>query len=100
MNCKQGDLAIVVAGNPNNLGKPVTCLRFIPKGARTPSKAVAVHDGWETDIPLHVTWTFPSGKEVKGMSNYSGDCYLRPIRDAPGEDETITWAGKPEKVQA
>ena len=23
------------------------------------------------------------------------DCHLRPIRDQPGEDETLAWAGKP-----
>lgn len=28
------------------------------------------------------------------------DSNLRPIRDQDGEDETLTWAGKPEQVTA
>ena len=34
------------------------------------------------------------------LINIVPDSFLRPIRDNPGDDETLTWAGKPEHVAA
>jgi len=88
MNCKQGDLAIVVRSKAGNEGKICTCLKLHPPG----------YDGmnlfcgpiWETDIKLNTVWnddgsTAPVGRCIP-------DENLRPIRDNPGQDETLTWA--------
>lgn len=48
-------------------------------------------DHWYLDPPLNF------GIEVEGA--WSEDS-MTPIRDQPGADETLTWAGKPEKVAA
>jgi hypothetical protein len=88
MNCKQGDLAIVVAApnDPHYLGKIVRCvnLRFF-------EDCVC----WETDPPM--VWTDSHG--VTRPLPWD-DRDLRPIRDLPGEDETLSWEIKPELATA
>ena len=82
MNCKPGDLAIIVAAasQKQHIGKIVKCL--------------SVYDGdaWNTD---------PELKGVSGRCCAWYDAHLRPIRDTPGEDETLQWAPVPgERVTA
>lgn len=97
MNCKQGDLAIVVAAvNPENLGKIVCCISFIPQDALLRENLTAGHPGWITDIPLKTSLIgYP---ERKITLNFAQDSALRPLRGTPGEDETLSWAGKPRHV--
>ena len=54
----------------------------------------------------HWTWVvtgnglvIPSGADagIRVPWHIAEDRYLKPIRDQPGEDETLTWAGKPEQ---
>jgi len=87
MNCKQGDLAIVVRSCAGNEGKIVRCLRFIGK-----VKGFAGDNRWETDTPL-----------ITNKGNYSAtvkDAWVRPILDQDGEDEMLRLAGKPEGIAA
>ena len=87
MNCKPGDLAIVVGGDP--LVPPplgaivrVTVLNYI------------FSDCWETDPPIFD----PSGRHFIVIQ----DAHLRPIRN-PGDDaqdETLTWLPVPQKEHA
>jgi hypothetical protein len=72
MNCKPGDLAIVVKAEAdlNWLGRVVEVVR--------PNFA----DSWITD-PLPVGFTCIA------------DEALRPIRDQPGADETLSWIPVP-----
>jgi len=77
MNCKQGDLAIIVRsevapefiGRIVRLGGPVTMLE-IP--------------GW-----------FIDGEPLDGRYWLVADRCVRPIRDQPGDDETLALAGRP-----
>lgn len=91
MNCKQGDLAIIVrAYNPENLGKIVTCIRLIqPRNWREPNGSISEEPTWEIDIPL------------RGFSGNASplicDFQLRPIRDNDGKDEMLHIAGLPNK---
>lgn len=90
MNCKKGDLAIVVKSVCGNEGKIVTCLELIDdlqwmKG----DLPDGVEPGWIIDTELIA---FDGSK-----SNLAKDSALRPIRDQPGEDETLTWAPVPHK---
>lgn len=84
MNCKPGDLAILVGGvRPDCIGKLVHVLCWERKGR-----------GWE--VKLLFKRPMLRGKKYF----WAADSSLRPIRDNDGEDETITWAGKPQQVIA
>lgn len=81
MNCKPGDLAIVIDSGayPETLGMIIRVTKVCP-----------IHkDCWETDPPY-----FVAGYRLPAAFN---DCCLRPIRD-PGEDatdETLLWLPVP-----
>jgi hypothetical protein len=86
MNCKQGDLAIYV-GSP--LGAAHGSLGFVTRVVRP---APGWPGAWEVCPPL------PS---VNGTNpRWVWDTSLRPLRPGEGDDETLSWAGKPEKVAA
>ena len=92
VNCKQGDLALVIGpAGASCVGKVVTCLTFVP--ANTPAcsadqswTGVTSEDAWVTDTPL-----FPAPQfESWGAFNYAiGARYLLPLRP-PADDETDT----------
>lgn len=90
MNCKPGDLAVIVHCEMNwckaHLGKVVRCLRLVDTEEQLP--------GWETDPELHAT--------DDGSLIAWADEVLRPIQD-PGDDavdEMVQKLGKPEGVTA
>lgn len=93
MNCKQGDLAVIVRSYAGNEGKIVRCLRLL-KGAvqRAPDGSLHCGDAWEVDCLL------------KGCRGKYGriimDEQMRPIRDNDGEDEMLRIAGLPRKENA
>jgi hypothetical protein len=87
MNCKPGDLAVIVRSIAGNEGKIVRCVTpvfmdgILGAGMR-----------WVTDPPL---------PDFLGNGSYPPlDANMRPIRDNDGADETLTWASKPEGVTA
>lgn len=79
MNCKPGDLAIVVRSKSGNEGKIVRCIRLC-----TPAEADAEHywSGplWKVDALL----VAKRRGDVKFTPHCPDEC-LRPIRD-PGDD--------------
>ncbi len=84
MNCKQGDLAIKVAGH--GIGTIVRCVRYVGEpdvGARTPDR-----DCWLLDRPM--TWYWGGTSEPAGNYPYASDSKLRPIRDNDNEDEIVS----------
>lgn len=98
MNCKPGDLAMVVkAVCPENIGLIVKVLRWAPPIDGMPA--------WETesDRPSPTVCTI-SPRVSTGMHRVADvrDAWLRPIRD-PGDDaidEMVQKLGKPEGVTA
>lgn len=91
MNCKQGDIAVIVKvppKDPKALGLVVKVGSFAisPRG----------RPAWIVELPRPVT----------GANGYVGrrmtcpDACLRPIRDQDGEDEILRIAGKPQEVTA
>lgn len=85
MNCKPGDLAVIVKSNYGHEGKFVRCLqRHDGPWVLEPVFA----PGWIIDIPL---------LKDGALCPYMLDSFLRPIRDQPGTDEMIRIAGKPNK---
>lgn len=82
MNCKPGDLAVIVgAASGSALGAIVEVLRM-----KRPSCPACGSVEW---------WILFRGEEWGGC-----DKDLRPIRPGEGDDETLSWAGKPEQVAA
>lgn len=90
MNCKQGDLAIIVESMAGNEGKIVRCVEFF--GTATYRIRREVPNNWliEPKIP-------GLGGEMCRMVD---DASLRPIRDQDGEDEMLRIAGKPMGITA
>jgi hypothetical protein len=88
MNCKPGDIAIVVraGATAENVGKLVEVIG--------PS---AAYPGWWTVQSLSGWLAGASGRAMAGNIE---DHRLRPLRDSDGDDETLTWVGKPAKVSA
>lgn len=79
MNCKTGDLAVIVR-------QPLTPYPLM--GLIVRCKEPSIHPlngtvGWRLYDAL------PTGDEC------IADFLLRPIRDTPGEDETLQWAPVP-----
>lgn len=99
LNCKAGDLAYIhgltVTPEANGMvvevlrlcvpGEVVGGVRFLPT-RRGAAWVVAGHS-----IPSRTTL----GVLLYLHERPVGDVNLRPIRDQPGEDETLTWAGLP-----
>jgi hypothetical protein len=93
MNCKPGDLAMIVGGVQENLGRLVRVIGPVDVW------------GWEVEAlqPLTV-YTSPPGAAVGilGAGGHAGvsDHILRPLRDQDGDDQTFTWAGKPSHIDS
>ena len=85
MNCKPGDLAVIVRSKYGHAGKLVL-VTVADRGGQPLT--------WEVE-PL---WNIP----LKFRKEYfrCRDKNLRPIRDNDGPDETLAWAGKPNEVTA
>lgn len=83
MNCKQGDLAIIVKSDAGNEGKIVRCVRYLGCIAhRLPGGGLGYFDAWEIDIELPA-WDGKKHKKAR-------DIQLRPIRGDLLNDETTT----------
>lgn len=85
MNCKPGDLAVIVkpGTTTRNLGRLVHVLH-----------AINSSDWWIEVVgaPMH---GYRSGNEAWAKFGIVEDHRLRPIRDQPGADESLTWAPAP-----
>jgi len=93
MNCKQGDLAVMVKSYAGNQGKIVQCIRLATKEE--------IDDAWflTKDGPIWIIdRLIPTIK--KGLQRLAIDAQLRPIRPSEGQDETLTWAPVPKKERA
>ena len=76
MNCKPGDLALVVeATHRERIGSIVKVLK---------------------PTMLTTYWVV----EWRGGLYIAHDSWLKPLRGDSGEDETLRWAGKPQEVTA
>ena len=84
MNCKQGDVAVVVRSESGNEGKIVRCLECVFK-----SWPFGVGPRWVTDPPLNNL--FYSAIPIL-------DSWLKPLRDSEGEDEMLRIAGFPQPI--
>lgn len=84
MNCKPGDIAVIVRSAAGNEGAIVTCIELIPRPV------------WFMDSMPGPTWRVD--KVLRGVifpTDVVADCQLRPLRDSDGEDEVLRIAGRP-----
>lgn len=94
MNCKPGDLAVIVRSRVGNAGRIVRCVeyagefRYLMYGVLEPERCAS----WRIDPPI------PAYDGT--LTDLIKDSALRPIRDNDGEDQTLTWAPKHEGVTA
>jgi hypothetical protein len=99
MNCKPGDLAVMCRGpvEEKNVGIMLRVLSLDPRDST-----------WTFEQASRPVQFFIGSREVgafgssaeAGGNAWVDDRELRPIRDNDGDDETLTWAGKPEHVTA
>jgi hypothetical protein len=94
MNCKPGDLAVIVRSTAGNEGKIVRCIEMLGNMR------------WvRPDGSSYTAATWLIDRELLGFagesSNEIADWQLRPIRD-PGDatDETLEWLPVPVKEHA
>lgn len=88
MNCKPGDLAVVVRAE-------------IPQDMVLVGRVTRVTSSYQYQGEW--VWKYKGrrlydsdGSEILGLA----DRHLRPLRDSDDPDETLTWAGKPADVVA
>lgn len=80
MNCKAGDLAVIVGGK-KQIGKTLTCIRLLTRDEhRVEDRFGPV---WEVD--REVSYETPRGKIWR---NYCPDAVLLPINPKP-DDEVV-----------
>jgi hypothetical protein len=105
MNCKPGDLARAIRPGPlqNTLffvleAAPVGVEFLLPDG----HKHIAVESAgyWILEAAGSPIDAKTDKGQRRARFGVGADAGLRPIRDQDGEDETLTWAGKPEQVPA
>lgn len=92
MNCKPGDLAIIVRSESGNHGCIVECITFYAN-----AKFMGHRDHvncWGVRGALrNPDRSWPAIRE--GVDGVIPDAWLRPLRDSDGEDEMLRIAGKP-----
>lgn len=99
--CKKDDIAFFRKGVNANLNKFVTVLRQANPGL---GRRLTWRDSgvwWEVEASSPIIW--PCGHAHGTTRNgkfydFVPDDHLTPLRDQPGQDETLTWASKPEKL--
>ena len=99
LNCKAGDLVVQVRSRSANEGRIFTCLRLASLGELQA-------EGFETS--MGAVWLIDTkisasrGHVVIKQLPLALDKWLRPIRDNPGQDESLQWLDVPstDKVTA
>jgi len=83
LNCKQGDLALVIGGGVN-AGRLVTCLEILPAGSCGVERDVGPL--WRVDRPI----AYEAAGEQLIEGNVAPDMVLMPIRPAPFDGDAVT----------
>jgi hypothetical protein len=88
MNCQKGDLAVVVrAAKPEWKDGLVRCIEVCEMATLIAGTPV-----WDVE-PLSPTL-------IADDVRHAPDVCLRPLRDRPGDDESLQWAPRPEQLEA
>ena len=86
MNCKQGDLAVIVRSVAGNEGKIVRCVRFIGNEVASMGDGISIYAMWHVEPPIN---------DWRGFAkSVCADAFMRPLRDSDGEDEVLRLVGR------
>lgn len=101
MNCKPGDLAVIVGvGSSKSLGRFVEVVSLWTGGQHGGLFYASNEPAWICKaVGSPLVFNAPWGEEIAVDSRPIADSCLRPIRD-PGEDatdETLTWLPVPSR---
>lgn len=102
MNCKPGDLAVIVGGS-RYAGMLVHVIEAAPIGSfLLPDGHAATNDSTNSWVVKSLSGKFWCPGQTGEFLRYADygfvvDSKLRPIRDQDGEDEMIRIVGKPNK---
>ena len=109
MRCKAGDLAVITGAyhlHPNSCGALCRVLYransgafTLPDGAKTSDRLRPASWVIEAINPI-VAALHGDGKMLPVKYAVCPDSRLRPLRDNPGQDETLDWAPVPHKEAA
>lgn len=89
MNCKQGDIAVVVRSFAGNEGRVLTCLRLASR-----MECEAEHLPWWNEDAVWVTDALLRCTFGPATRLYP-DSRLRPLRDSDGKDEMLRLVCRP-----
>ena len=95
LNCRSGDIAYVYRVTDPDfewLLKPQKFVTVVNLGFSKRGLPI-----WSLEQPIPSPVPCPSCGGRHGLERLP-DKWLRPIRAGEGDDETITWAGKPETI--
>ena len=92
LNCRQGDLAIVIKSEAGNEGRIVRCLEFV--GGPAIGGDMFHTDCWRVEGVLTSLCAF-TGERIVSADNIISDSRLRPLRDGEDTDEIILLVGLP-----
>ena len=87
MRCKVGDICVMVQSQlPRNIG---ALFRILDRHRCRLNE-------WRTEALCDVVTNL--GHRSAGSITWEPDACLRPLRDNDGDDETLTWAGRPNET--
>lgn len=101
LNCRPGDLSVIVScpNSPSAVGRFVTVIRPSVDGERISGffvfKGIGGGPGWIVAASSPIEWC---GDFV--MERAIFDNLLKPIRNEPGDDESLSWCDVPSGVTA
>ena len=88
LNCRPGDLAVIVRGR--NVGVLVEVLE---------KSLLLESDFWLVKVLGAPVEGLLFGQPIPMTEGNIADARLRPIRDQPGDDETLAWTGLPQHAE-
>lgn len=101
MNCKPGDLAVIIrSSRAENIGAIVQVGHFLPEGWRGVIDGVSYRisgPGFEITSTGRDLVTHLAGSLVRTKAHRAS--WLRPLRDGEGTDEMIRIAGLPQNLK-
>lgn len=98
MRCELGDICVIVANCP---AEGALCL--ITRRSTFIERIFQRHPDWECELMQGASLFTQAGflnRREAGRSFLANDTDLRPLRDGPGADETLTWTRKPAETPA
>lgn len=98
LRCRPGELAVLIrSGKGKMRGYHLEPLRV---GTIVQVVEADIYGKWRLAEPVRFAVRALNAPtiELRGVVTHIVDDLLQPLRDKPGADETLTWAGKPKQV--